>query len=193
MLPDTRRDDEQLTAYFYKDDGDLWYERLGHRNMAHLRTLGTVGFGVLEGLVLKRKCDACEMAKHTRHSFSNHVEHRAKEPLELVHTDVVTVEQESLGGARYAVLFSDVKTRHRVVRFMRHKSEVLASFEDYQQHMKGLLKGAGVKAVSVWGLRSDNGGEYTGQDFQEYCRDQGILQTFNGPYAPEQNGVTERS
>ena len=95
-----------------------------------------------EGLILQRKCDACEMAKHTRHSFSNHVEHRAKGPLELVHTDVmVSVEQESFGGARNAVLFTDDKTRHRVAHFMRHKSEVLPSFEDYQPAQGGWHQG----------------------------------------------------
>jgi hypothetical protein len=105
----------------------------------------------------------------------------------------VSVEQESLGGARYAVLFTDERTRWRRIFFMRAKSETLQRFQQYEQDMSGLLRGACIKRVSVWGLQSDNGGEYTGHDFEDYCKARGINQTFSGPHAPQQNGIAERS
>jgi len=48
-------------------------------------------------------------------SFGTKSRERAKKPLELVHTDVLgPVEVESLGGARYAIGFTDDYTRWRV-------------------------------------------------------------------------------
>ena len=41
-------------------------------------------------------------------------------------------------------------------------------------------------------LRSDNGGEYTSKEFDEYCRHEGIQRQLTVPYTPEQNGVAER-
>jgi transposase InsO family protein len=41
-------------------------------------------------------------------------------------------------------------------------------------------------------LRSDNGGEYTSNNFVKYCAEKGISHEFTSPYSPEQNGVAER-
>ena len=41
-------------------------------------------------------------------------------------------------------------------------------------------------------LRSDNGGEYTGNNFKDYCKSQGIQQEFTARYLPQGNGVAER-
>ena len=41
-------------------------------------------------------------------------------------------------------------------------------------------------------LRSDNGGEYFSNDFNEYCKQMGILHQSSNPYTPQQNGKAER-
>jgi hypothetical protein len=41
-------------------------------------------------------------------------------------------------------------------------------------------------------IRSDNGGEYVGKEFQGYLKEQGIIHEFTNSYSPEQNGVAER-
>jgi hypothetical protein len=152
-----------------------------------------MGVGVPKGLALAGKCDTCEVSKHAHQSFPRQAEHRATAPFELVHTDVVSVEQESLGGARYAVLFTDELTRWRHIYFMSAKSETLACLQRFQKDVSGLLRGMRIQHFRIWGLRSDNGGEYTGHDIQAYCQAQGIHQTFCGPHAPQQNGIAERS
>ena len=46
--------------------------------------------------------------------------------------------------------------------------------------------------LRVRAIRTDNGGEYTSQQFNEFCADKGIMHQFTNPYTPEQNGISER-
>ncbi|GJU40759.1 gag-pol polyprotein [Tanacetum coccineum] len=41
-------------------------------------------------------------------------------------------------------------------------------------------------------LRTDNGGEYTGDEFDTFCKKEGIIRQFTTEYIPQQNGVAER-
>jgi transposase InsO family protein len=71
---------------------------------------------------------------------------------------------------------------------MRAKSDVLSKFQIFQADMSNLVPGCKIR-----GLHSDNGGEFTSRKFRLYCRRQRIVRTFTGPYAPQQNGIAERS
>jgi len=104
---------------------ELWHQRFGHINYEYLRQIGEIdGTGVPKEIKKPGVCGMCERAKQTKKSFGTKSRARAKEPLELVHTDVLgPVEVESLGGARYAIGFTDDYTRWRVVYPMRCKSE----------------------------------------------------------------------
>jgi transposase InsO family protein len=41
-------------------------------------------------------------------------------------------------------------------------------------------------------LRTDNGGEFYGNEFEEFCKKCGIARQKNTPYTPQQNGVAKR-
>ena len=41
-------------------------------------------------------------------------------------------------------------------------------------------------------LRSDNGGEFTSNEFNEFCEIHGIKRQFSAPKTPRENGVVER-
>jgi transposase InsO family protein len=41
-------------------------------------------------------------------------------------------------------------------------------------------------------LRSDRGGEYTSNEFEEFCAKQGMERQLTVAYSPQQNGVAER-
>ena len=41
-------------------------------------------------------------------------------------------------------------------------------------------------------FRSNNGEEFTSDEFKELCKDSGIKRELNTPYNPQQNGVAER-
>ena len=78
--------------------------------------------------------------------------------------------------------FIDDATRVTWVYLLKSKDEVLHCFRTYQKSSLTKKKA----------FRSDNGGEYTSNDFQGYLAENGIESQTSCAYTPEQNGVTER-
>ena len=69
---------------------------------------------------------------------------------------------------------------------MKSKSEVLERFKEFVALFEKLTE------KRVKRIRSDNGGEYTSEEFKKYCKDHGIIMENTIPYIPQQNGVSER-
>jgi transposase InsO family protein len=69
---------------------------------------------------------------------------------------------------------------------MRAKSEIFSRFREF----KALMENQTCKKIKV--LRSNNGGEYTSNDFNNFCREAGIKRELIVPYNPQQNRVAER-
>jgi hypothetical protein len=132
-------------------------------------------------------CNGCIQGKQHRQPFPKSGATRANDLLEIVHSDVCgPMKTTSLGGARYFLTFTDDKSRHTTVYFLKTKDEVLEKFKAYQALSENITG----KKIKI--LRSDNGGEYMSGNFTKYCSNKGILQQTTAPYTPEQNGVAER-
>ncbi|KAM1597308.1 hypothetical protein ACFX1Z_032224 [Malus domestica] len=92
----------------------------------------------------------------------------------------------SYGGNRYFITFIDDFSRKTWVYFLKEKSAALRVFKEF----KALTEAkSNHKLVAV---RSDRGGEYTSNDFQAYCKEQGIRHQLTTAYTPQQNGIAER-
>ncbi|CAL2276446.1 unnamed protein product [Prunus armeniaca] len=72
------------------------------------------------------------------------------------------------------------------VYFMKQKFEVFAKFEEWKTETENQT-GRKIKY-----LRSDNGGEYTSNEFTDYCKQEGITRHFTVKNNPQQNGAAER-
>ncbi|MCI29596.1 hypothetical protein A2U01_0050805, partial [Trifolium medium] len=55
---------------------------------------------------------------------------------------------------------------------------------------KTLVEKQSDKSIKV--LKTDGGGEYTSTDFENYCKEQGIIHEITAPYTPQHNGLAER-
>ncbi|KAL3635739.1 Pyruvate dehydrogenase complex component E2 1 [Castilleja foliolosa] len=112
---------------------------------------------------------------------------RASELLGLIHTDVCgPMSSTARGGFSYFITFTDDVSRFGYVYLMKHKSESFEKFTEFQNEVENQL-GKTIKA-----LRSDRGGEYMSQEFDDHLVKCGIISQLTPPGTPQLNGVSER-
>jgi transposase InsO family protein len=93
----------------------------------------------------------------------------------------------STGQNRYFLTFTNDFSRKTWIYFLKKKSEVLNYFKDFKAIVE---KQSGCKIRTV---RSNQGGEYTSNDFDAFCTQQGIRHQITPAYTPQLNGVAERN
>jgi len=112
---------------------------------------------------------------------------RAKEKLELVHTNVCgPMRTTSFGNSKYFILFIDDLTRMTWIYFLSEKAQV---FDVFKKFVNLVETQSGCKIKT---LRSDNGKEYTSKQFDKFWEDFGIQHQLSNVYTPQQNGVSEK-
>jgi GAG-pre-integrase domain len=103
----------------------LWHKRLGHVNFESLKMLcrKNMVYGLPNIEDKKDVCEACALGKIHRETFPKEKAWRAKEPLELVHTDICgPMSTNSHGENHYFIIFIDDFSRMCYVYFFRQKS-----------------------------------------------------------------------
>ncbi|KAK9020261.1 hypothetical protein V6N11_054751 [Hibiscus sabdariffa] len=119
----------------------------------------------------------------TKAPFSGKGE-RESDLLGLIHSDVCgPMNTQARGGFQYFITFTDDFSRYGYIYLMRHKSEALERFKEFQNEVHG---------KSIKALRSDRGGEYLSQDFDELLKECGIVSQLTPLGTPQWNGVSER-
>lgn len=159
----------------------LWHRRFGHASFQKMNLL----------LNLKEKnsiehCEICLKGKQSVKPF-NHIGTRAENLLELIHTDVCgPINVKSMDGARFFVTFIDDFSKRVAIFLLKSKHEVFEKFVEFKNRAENEL-GKKIKT-----LRSDNGTEFINNRFEKFCISNGIKHEKSAPYAPQQNGVSER-
>jgi hypothetical protein len=115
-------------------------------------------------------CEGCILGKQHRHSFPKDGATRATKVLEIVHSNVCgSMKDMSLGRARYFLTSIDDFSRKMWVYPLKAKSECFERFKEF----KALAEKEVESHIKV--LRSDNGGEYTSNQFEAYLKAQGKI------------------
>jgi hypothetical protein len=89
---------------------DLWHKRLRHLSEKGLGILAKKNYLHLKGMDMSI-CTHCLIGKQQRVAFQRSPSHRRSHVLDLVHTDVCSIIDKSLGGALYFVSFIDDHSR----------------------------------------------------------------------------------
>ena len=69
---------------------------------------------------------------------------------------------------------------------MKHKSDTFECFKNFTKRIQNQL------SLKIITIRSDHGGEFENEKFEEFCNKKGITHNFSFPRTPQQNGVVER-
>lgn len=169
-----------------------WHERFGHLNAKSLTFL--LKNNMVEGVDINNlvtdtlKCETCLKGKMTTIPFPKCSAHRSSKVLELIHSDICgPFRINSIGGARYFVLFIDDFSRKMFVYFLKQKSEVFQAFKRFKSAVE-LETSQKIKSI-----RTDNGCEYLSREFSNFLEEAGIQRQLTVQYTPQQNGVAERA
>ncbi|KAE8724129.1 hypothetical protein F3Y22_tig00010869pilonHSYRG00008 [Hibiscus syriacus] len=171
------------------ETSDLWHMRLGHVSYSKLSVM--VKKSMLKGLPqldvrTDTVCAGCQYGKAHQLPYDES-KFKAKEPLELVHSDVFgPVKQQSISGMWYMVTFIDDFSRYVWVFFMKEKSDTFSKFKEFRDSAEGEV------GKKICCLRTDNGGEYRSNEFSQYLRECRIRHQYTCANTPQQNGVAER-
>ncbi|GEM09458.1 gag-Pol polyprotein [Rhodotorula toruloides] len=130
-------------------------------------------------------CNVCHVARSSRLPFPRS-DSIASTPLELVHSDVLSINVPSLSGRRYVVTFVDDHTRMLWVEPLARKSDVFEAFVRFKAKVEN------ESGRRIQRFRSDNGGEYMSRTFDDMLAEHGIIRESPPPYSPQSNGVAER-
>lgn len=112
---------------------------------------------------------------------------RATQKLELIHSDICgPINPISNSNKRYILLLIDDYSRKAWVYFLVEKYEALNSFKCFKVMVEKEVK------MSIKFLRTDRGGEFNSNEFNDFCKQSGIKRQLTTSYTPQQNGVAQR-
>jgi transposase InsO family protein len=132
------------------------------------------------------KCETCIIAKSHRATYPLSM-NKSMVPFALIHSNVWGLSPIStISSFRWFVIFVDDCTRMTWLYLLKHKNEVLSTFQSFHTMVQTQF------SAKVQILRSDNGGEYVNHQFQTYFQHHGLLHETSCPQTPQQNGVAER-
>ena len=118
-------------------------------------------------------CESCALGKMHRLPFPKQTQHRSKNILEMIHTDLCgPMQVDSMGGSRYILTFTDDFSRYSVVYFLKQKSEVFSKFVEFVKLVENNSGNCQIKNLNIQAVCSDNGGEYQSNRFTKYCDEQ---------------------
>ena len=190
MIAQPKHTDEH--SYYSKlSESTLWHHRLAHTNYQTIERMSRLNSvkGIPKDLEAEpsHQCSNCPFGKQSRAPFKK-TEASPPEIGDIIVSDVCGPFETSIGGYRYFITWIDFKSRYVSIEFIKNKecSTVTDSFKRYIAWITR-QKNANVKKI-----RTDNGGEYMGSEFQHICGELGIIHETTAPYTPEYNGLAER-
>ncbi|CAI7843495.1 unnamed protein product, partial [Closterium sp. NIES-53] len=177
----------------------LWHHRLGHPSLPRLRGMHSrlLVSGLPKSLppLPPSPAPPCLPCVEGRQRAAPHSSSfpPTTAPLQTLHMDVWGPARISgQGRERYFMLVVDEYTRYTTVFPLRSKGEVSAVLIPWIRTVRLQLSERFGQDLPVLHLHSDRGGEFSSDLLRDFCRGEGITQSFTLPDSPQQNGIAER-
>uniref|UniRef100_A0A2N9HE34 Integrase catalytic domain-containing protein n=1 Tax=Fagus sylvatica TaxID=28930 RepID=A0A2N9HE34_FAGSY len=162
----------------------LWHSRLGHPSHKVLTTL----FPSLQ-------CNSSLSPIHCKHCLASKM-HKLPFPVSnkkstalfaLVHADLWgPAPITSFTGFRYYLVLVDDFTKFTWTYLLKHKLDTFSIFTQFQAMVQTQF------SLPIQVLRTDCGGEFISNEFNQFCANKGIIHQLSCPHTPQQNGTVER-
>jgi transposase InsO family protein len=174
------------TAQSSSDKWQLWHSRLGHPSAKVLSSLShSFNFNFLSKSILEH-CHHCLAGKMHQLPFPNSNK-QVQSPFELVHSDLWgPAPVVSTNAFRYYLVFVDEFTKFTWVYLLKHKSDTFHTFTQFQAMVHTQF------SLPIKTIRTDCGGEFTSNQFNQFCDSKGMIHQVSCPHTPQQNGVAKR-
>ncbi|CAI7731476.1 unnamed protein product [Closterium sp. NIES-54] len=172
----------------------LWHHRLDHPSLPCLRGMQSrlLVSGLPWSLPPLPPCLPCVEGRQRAAPHSSSFPPTTA-PLQTLHMDVWGPARVSGQGREcYFLLVVDDYTRYTTVFPLRSKGQVPDALIPWIRAVRLQLREWFRDDLPVLHLHSDKGGEFSSDLLREFCRGEGILQSFTLPDSPRQNGITER-
>lgn len=170
------------SAHVTETSGMEWHKKLGHASYTSMKYLKDI---ILEITIPVEQCETCLEGKLHRKPFKKS-ESESNCQLEIIHMDVCSMPDTSIGGHKYFLTMIDDFSKKVAFYPICSKADVFEKFKEYTALAENQT-GESLKAI-----RSDNGTEFINKKFNDYCLSRGIVHQKSAPYTPQQNGVAER-
>ena len=87
----------------------------------------------------------------------------------------------SLGGILYALVVVDYFSRFTRTVFLHSKGEAYSEIKKIAKRLQNTCYN------NIGAIRSDHGGEFQNEKFNNFCNKLGIFHNFSAPRTPQQN------
>ena len=168
----------------------MWHRRLAHFADSTLRRAMATGYSVgMEVTDMEKpmaECGDCARAKITRQSFGTVEHHSVEEKLALVLVDLCGPFKPARDGSVHFLAMVDDGTRYAWVMPLSSRDQAPSKILSW---IPVTSNKAGKQLQS---LRTDNAGEFRGDDFNQQLIKMGVTHEWTLPYTSEQVGVVER-
>lgn len=166
---------------------NIWHRRMGHLNKKYMSILRKLADGIEYGEQPKNKfdCEDCVKANQKK-KISRFPIRQPQEVLDIIYADLCGPMQENdFWGHRYFALFVCGKSRYKWLYLLFKQDDVAKTFREW----KAWAERHFFRSVKI--LHTDGGGEFAGNEFQAYLKEQGIEHVTTPAYSPEMNGSVE--
>ncbi|CAI7862301.1 unnamed protein product, partial [Closterium sp. NIES-54] len=177
----------------------LWHHRLGHPSLPRLRDMHSrlLVSSLPRSLppLPPSPAPPCLPCAEGRQRAAPHTSSfpPTTAPLQTLHMDVWGPARVSRQGReRFFLLVVDDYTRYTTVFPLRSKGEVSAVLIPWIRTVRLELRAPFGQDLPVLRLHSDRGGEFSSDLLRDFCRGEGITQSFTLSDSPQQNRIAER-
>jgi hypothetical protein len=164
----------------------LWHVIFVHINYDNLCLLRKNGVSNIPTIPRKLKqCNGCILVNNSKQPFDDSTS-RAYRKHELIYYDLCgPMLIPSTNGNKYIMTFIDDYTRMCWVYLLKDKSQDFETFKKFHVWIQNEAQSR------IGSLRTNNGIDYTSNEFEIYLLQHGIKHQNTVTYNPQQNGVDE--